>query len=141
MKSGLHAWIDDLMKRHNLKSTQPADTAAYHSYEEFTKRVVGFSRLDHDMRLTRLQAVKKTYKVLGGAEGQMISAGANQNSEFPPLPQPYQHPQEVKPREVDEKYRDVIYACLWSNHQDSIMHVDTKQLVFDADLGGGKNVY
>ena len=39
-----------------IDQNRPMNPQAYKSYEEFSRRVTGFVRLRHDLRVTRIQA-------------------------------------------------------------------------------------
>ena len=53
--AGLDAWFADLVQHCGIAASKPVDVQDYENYVEFTKRVIGFSAIDDDMRLTRLQ--------------------------------------------------------------------------------------
>ena len=59
---GLDVWFSGLMQRCGTPANKPIDSQQYESYVEFTKRVIGFSCIDDDLRVTRLQVRIKIHR-------------------------------------------------------------------------------
>ena len=83
IESGLDKWFEKLLQICNATQSPISDSSAYQSYQEFMKRSVGLSRLDHDLRLTHHQAAVRIQEALHGPGVKPVTAGLNTANRWP----------------------------------------------------------